>query len=395
MAAQNSTVFTVLGPAMSAMPIPQPIWDRELVALQVPAAEWILPGYIARRNVTLLTGVAKFGKTTFLTQLLTRRKNGGTLAGLSVPPGKTVVITEESQPLWAERARRHDFGGHVCFFAQPFRHLPSADEWQALVDKVAEVHDQQGADLLILDPLIQVLTNENNAASVLKIFLPLRALTARGMGVAVAHHPVKRGGVIGQLGRGHGVLHSHIDISIEMHAVACDPDSRARRLYCKSRFAESPRSKLLEWNADGTDYNVLPDAGDEDFHQHWDVLRMVLEDVPQKVTRHDILDEWPDDFPKPSSATLWRWLNKALADGLIVTEGTGRKADPYRYWLPNSEERWRAEQPLYDLFAKQERDLKLPFVSLREKRRSRAESEDWDRPLKRGEKLWPPGAEEE
>jgi hypothetical protein len=96
-----------------------------------------LPGYIAKRNVTLLTGVAKFGKTTLLTQLLTRRKQGGTLAGRAVPAGKTIVITEESQILWAERARRHDFGSHVCFFVQPFQHLPSAKDWRDLVDRVA------------------------------------------------------------------------------------------------------------------------------------------------------------------------------------------------------------------------------------------------------------------
>lgn len=379
--------------------LPEAIWDRELAAIQTPAAEWILPGYIGKRNLTLLTGVSKFGKTTFLTQLMARRKDGGALAGLSVPAGKTVVITEEAQPLWAERARRHDFGGHACFFVQPFRHIPTTEEWKGLVDRVANVHDQQGADLVILDPLIQVLANDSNATSVLNIFLPLRALTARGMGVVVAHHPVKTGGVIGQLGRGHGVLHSHVDISIEMHVVGRDPDSRVRRLYCKSRFAESPRHMLLEWNADGTDYNVLPDAGDEEFHRQWDVLRMVLEDVPQKVTRHDILDEWPDDFPKPNSTTLWRWLSKTVADGLILMEGTGRKQDPYRYWLPTSEERWRAQQPLYDVFRQMAIDQKLPFVSLREKRRDRAESEaslrDLERPLGPGEKLWPPGAEEE
>ncbi len=169
---------------MSAMP--EPIWDRDLAVIQTPAAEWILPGYIAKRNVTLLTGVSKFGKTTLLTQLLSRRKEGGMLAGLRVPPGKTVVITEESQILWAERARRHDFGGHVYFFVQPFQHLPSTKEWRDLVDKVGELHEQQGADLLILDPLVQILTNENNAASVLNVFLPFRALTARGMAVVVA-----------------------------------------------------------------------------------------------------------------------------------------------------------------------------------------------------------------
>ena len=61
--------------------------------------------------------------------------------------------------------------------------------------------------------------------------------------------------------------------------------------------------------------NVTFDAADEEFQRHWDVLRMVLEDVPQKVTRQDILDEWPADFAKPNSATLWRWLKRAFALG--------------------------------------------------------------------------------
>jgi hypothetical protein len=51
--------------------------------------------------------------------------------------------------------------------------------------------------------------------------------------------------------------------------------------------------------------------------------------------------------------------------------------------------------PFYDLFKKQASDLKLPFTSLREKKRGAAETaqvlRELDRPLKKGEKLWPPG----
>ena len=48
------------------------------------------------------------------------------------------------------------------------------------------------------------------------------------------------------------------------------------------------------------------------------------------------------------------------------------KADPYRYRLPTSEERWRAASPIYDLMKQQAQDLKLPFESLRERKKINA-----------------------
>jgi hypothetical protein len=37
--------------------------------------------------------------------------------------------------------------------------------------------------------------------------------------------------------------------------------------------------------------------------------------------------------------TVWRWLDRAVAQGLLRREGTGRKNDPFRFWLPDQEER--------------------------------------------------------
>ena len=68
---------------------------------------------------------------------------------------------------------------------------------------------------------------------------------------------------------------------------------------------------------------------------------MVLEDAPARAARDDILAEWPTDFDKPAVSTLKRWLSRARAAGTIACEGTGRKSDPYRYWFPATEARWR------------------------------------------------------
>ncbi len=126
---------------------------------------------------------------------------------------------------------------------------------------------------------------------------------------------------------------------------------------------------MLELNADGTDYVPVADALIDDFEANWQAVRLVLDDAPQKLTRRDILGEWPDDFDKPAPATLHRWLRRAVERNLLLVEGTGRKADPLRYWLAETEAKWRERSPFYDHFLQQERDLKIPFKSLQDRKR--------------------------
>jgi hypothetical protein len=59
---------------------------------------------------------------------------------------------------------------------------------------------------------------------------------------------------------------------------------------------------------------------------------------------HVDISEWPADFDKPGDTTLKTWLGRAVERGIIVCEGTGRNADPYRYFLRetkrNGVKRW-------------------------------------------------------
>jgi hypothetical protein len=41
--------------------------------------------------------------------------------------------------------------------------------------------------------------------------------------------------------------------------------------------------------------------------------------------------------------TLWGWLKRALTQGLVLRKGTGKRMDPFRYWLPEQEVMWRAD----------------------------------------------------
>jgi len=184
----------------------------------------------------------------------------------------------------------------------------------------------------------------------------------------MAHHPGKGDKPIGQAPRGSTALLAHVDVSIEMRCPGGDPLTRRRRLVALSRHKETPRQLLLELNAQGTDYLTIDDVPADDFAINWDRVRAILEDASQKLTRLDVLDEWPPDFDKPDRATLWRWLDRAVKLGVVACEGRGRKNDPFRYWLPERETVWKQE-PFYEVFETQRRKLKLPFESLRERKR--------------------------
>src|SRR5260370_674849 len=69
-------------------------WNQASGAASAAVA-WLWHGYLAAGNVTLLTSQWKSGKTTLVAVLLARLARGGTLAGLTVAPGKAVMISEE------------------------------------------------------------------------------------------------------------------------------------------------------------------------------------------------------------------------------------------------------------------------------------------------------------
>jgi hypothetical protein len=305
---------------------------------------WLWQGFLAPGNVTLLTSQWKSGKTTLLSVLLARLKTGGLLAGLPLTAGKAAVVSEESPAHWVGRGDKLDFGNHVCWFCRPFPGKPHPRQWLALLDRLAEVHSRHCLNLVAIDPLSAFFPGrgENNAELMLEFLMPLRQLTALGLSVLLLHHPAKAETAAGLAARGSGALSGFADILIEMkwHARPSE-DDRRRRLLAFSRYEETPRQLVVELSADGTDYLGHGSFLQAEFTQSWDLLRGVLEGAPKKLTRRQIARRWPPDAEAPPPVTLWRWLERAVAEALLLREGGGRKNDPYRYWLPGQEERWK------------------------------------------------------
>jgi hypothetical protein len=122
-----------------------------------------------------------------------------------------------------------------------------------------------------------------------------------------------------------------------------------------SRFAETPADRVIELNAAGTDYISLGDFAEQEFRRGWPLLRLVLTAARDKLTRRDILADWPPDHERPGDTTLWRWLERAAEQGSVLRDGEGRCSDPFRYWLPEKEAVWRSD-PLWVLLQEQQRE---------------------------------------
>ena len=330
----------------SSAGLPPEVWSHELDQAVRAQMFWLWQGYLAPGSVTLLTSQWKSGKTTLLSVLLAKRKTDTLLAGLPLRAGRSYVVSEEPPAHWQRRHAKLDFGRQTCFLCRPFRGKPRHEEWLALLDRVAE-RARDGIDLVVIDALASFLPGgENSADCMLRALLPLQRLTSQGMSVLVLHHPSKGEPQAGQAARGSGALAGYVDILVEMRFDAHRPEVRRRRLQAFSRYEDTPARLVIELTADGTDYLAHGDFVEEEYSRNWDRLRTVLAAAPNKLTREEVRTAWPDLDEVPAEISVWRWLERAVAEGKVCRDGKGRKGRPYRYWLPEQMEVWR-RQPFF------------------------------------------------
>ncbi len=321
----------------------------QLHAAADPQVTWLWHGYLAAGNVTLLTSPWKAGKTTLTAALLARMGTGGELAGRAVQPGRAVVVSEESAAQWAGRCDKFGIGEQVRFICRPFAVPPRPDEWQSLITHLVALHQAAGLDLLVIDPLAICLpAGTSDPTMMLTALLPLQSLTTAGVAVLILHHPRKGASAAGNWARGSSALTGFADISLEMHYYrTAETDDRRRKLLAYSRNNVTPRRLVIELTETGTDWRSHGDIEDEAYTHGWRLLRAVLADASDKRTRPELLADWPAEEQAPSAITLYRWLERAVAAGDVLRNGSGTRGDPYRYWLKGQEAKWQADDPLW------------------------------------------------
>lgn len=249
--------------------------------------------------------------------------------------GTTVVVSESDRSHWARRQGRLDFGPNV-YFCTPLGSMPTMRRWRRFINHLLDLADDRPFDLLVIDPLASFLpAAENHARALLKALDELRLITHQFAGVLLLHHPRRAGGAVGQMARGSGALPAFADILLEMSVAPGGVGTRRRRLHGVGRYPETPQQLLFEMNAEATDYALLDEADEQEhrFACALDALRELLSAAPSPLTRHEIRELWPDAATRPTANTLWRWLTRARAAGVLRRHGEGSKADAFRYDL--------------------------------------------------------------
>lgn len=336
--------------------------------------DWVWHGYLAQGNTTLLTGVAKStGKTTLLSVLLDQLREGGMLGGRAVRAGKAVVLSEESRTLWFNRGRKFKYSGYIWWFCRPFNGKPTPERFHAFLDDLRALHERHGFNVLIIDTLASFLPtgSENSADAIIAFLSELQVLTQLGIAVLALHHPGKKPAAAGQAARGSSALIGHVDIIIEMRRLGGGTGgNRRRRLRAWSRHDETPERIVIELNEAGTDYTVVnvPDDAGPKQESLPSALDYILRHATLRMTREQILNQWPRDERPPSDARLWRMLKRACAARLIAFDGTGHRDEPFRYYLPEREQECLADPLLRSLIESNENWRRKE----REKSRARA-----------------------
>jgi hypothetical protein len=283
--------------------------------------DWIWDGVIACGGVTLLSAPEKTGKTTLLSLLLDRRREGGELLGGAVLPGKTILCSEESPRLWALRQPPLDFGPYLIHH-KPGSLNPSRETWEIFFNELCDAESEPYRfDLLVIDTAIHFLPILGRDRTVMRwVFATLKRLA---LGCAVV--------LINQSRTMHRSLAAFADIVMELSIPrGCLAGTRRRILTGVGRFPGTLQFAEGELNEEGTDYVPVGGAGRSRPTMR-SIVQAMLANSAAPLTHEQIIQQWPG--PPPREDSLWRVLAQAQQEGILTVEGAGTKADPLRFGL--------------------------------------------------------------
>jgi hypothetical protein len=196
----------------------------------------------------------------------------------------------------------------------------------------------------VVDPLASFLPGrcESDAGTLIEMLQPLHRLAAEGAAVLLLHHPRKKPSEPGSSARGSGALLGFVDLVLELGRYGrLRTDNRRRQIFGQSRRPGTPERLAYEWNPATGEFTVVEDPQACQFAENWAQVERILKGRKTAATHHELLADWPGDSEPPAAGVLYRWLNRAHAEGRVRRSGHGTKADPYRYRLAEArEERW-------------------------------------------------------
>lgn len=287
--------------------------------------DWIWEGYLAKGHLTFFSALWKVGKSTLISYLLKSLNENKEFAGLPVTPSKVLILSEESETIWARRREDLDLTGDIYLHCRPTKIKLDNKQWLTLLDINAKFCVEKGIELLIIDTISTFwpVREEGNNPEIDAALIPLNTFFEKGISVMIVHHFRKSGGDQGTATRGGGGIGSRADILVEYTRLeAQNPNGTQRVLRSYSRFEETPPELVIDlidgqFVPKGTRSEVSKEA-------RLRVVISILEDQAD-LTIQEIHNAWDVETSgnRPVVRTIRNYIDILLKDGRV--EQTGKK----------------------------------------------------------------------
>ena len=301
-----------------------------------PPVEYLWKGGIALRHSTLLVAEPKIGKTTTLSILIRSLQDGSDFLGRTTRESRTLIVSEESEPLWASRRNLFGLDDHLAVMLRPMRARPSAAQWPNFISHVAENAISHGANLVVFDTLAKFAPwrNENDAAEVIESMLPLDALMECGLALLFVQHASKADGGKGRAARGSNALTGAVDIVLELRRYRpSDLRDRRRKVASLGRFSD-PEEYTIALSNCGLRYALCDQSADAGASSHCafnnHLLASVLPTTPPGLTAEEVHKLLPKG--RPRRGDVMEELRAGARSGTWLQNGTGKSNDAFRFW---------------------------------------------------------------
>lgn len=292
----------------------------ELTAEQ-SKVDWIWEGYLARGHLTFFSALWKVGKSTLIAYLLKALQENKEFAGQPITPTKVLILSEESETIWARRREDLSLTGDIYVHCRPTKLKLDHKQWLTLLESEEKFCTEKGINLFIIDTISTFwpTRDEGNNPEIDAALIPLNVFYEKDICVMTVHHFRKSGGDQGTATRGGGGIGSRADILVEFERLdAKNPNDKQRVLKTYSRFEESPAELVVELVGDeylarGTRSEVSKEAK----------LQIVLNILQNQsdLTINEIHDNWDAEGTQPVPRTIRNYIDTLLNDGRVRQSG--------------------------------------------------------------------------
>jgi hypothetical protein len=317
----------------TAANFPSPIPCSQLQADDVNSKK-LWGDYLHAECITLLSSLPKAGKTTLISHLLRSFEGGEAFCGMEVTPARVLIVSEEHQGRWAKRRDTLGLTDALDFVCRPFNGKPSVELWQKFVAHIASLASKASYHLVVLDTISSLwpVTDENDAAQMQAALLPLHTITLTGAGVLAVHHLRKSGGDEGTGARGSGALTGFVDAILELRRFDSANRKCAKRVLTGFGRWEVPPELVVEWDASAGIYRAIGDRQRIRMDEVTTTLQSILPRERPGFDFKAIKEAWPEEeFPRKNMILSALEAGEKL--GLWVKDGSGRKGQPFTFWV--------------------------------------------------------------